>query len=51
MGQVKQFKLNMISDGDVTQAEFEKMRKDNSGYNLTQDYLSKKLIISQYQIN
>ena len=43
MGQLKQFKLNMISDGNVEQAEFEKMRKDNSGYNLTQDYLTKKM--------
>lgn len=43
MGQLKQFKLNMISDGDVVQAEFDKMRKDNSGYNLTQEYLGKKL--------
>ena len=43
MGQLKSFKLNMISDGDVTQSEFDKMRKDNRGYNLTQEYLSKKL--------
>ena len=39
----KQFKLNMISDGDVTQTEFDRMRVENPDYDLYQDYLQKKI--------
>jgi len=40
---LKQFKLNMISDQPVTEAEFNRMKFENPEYNVTQDYLKKKL--------
>jgi hypothetical protein len=41
---LKQFKLNMISDGVVSENEFQRMKHDNPDYCLSQDYLSKKLV-------